>query len=192
MKKIVLLLGAACASALAQTTIVTQAVVGPDGQPTDGTAFIAISAACQSGTSYVGNRTIVVRFKDGAFSVGLVPNDSCITSGGSTSTSYTVSWTLTGGRQWVETWVVPTSSTPVTVASVKTVGVVPVPPSQIVVSQINAIGTSTGLQICTNGTAAYWGKCFGISATATWAQIEAGTAESGSITSTTTWAQIEN
>src|ERR1035438_6068473 len=86
MKKIVLLLGAACASALAQTTIVTQAVVGPDGQPTDGTAFIAISAACQSGTSYVGNRTIVVRFKDGAFSVGLVPNDSCITSGGSTST----------------------------------------------------------------------------------------------------------
>ena len=36
-----------------------------------------------------------------------------------TSTSYSVSWTLTGGTSWTETWIVPTSGTPVSVDSVK-------------------------------------------------------------------------
>ncbi|MGD0869099.1 MAG: hypothetical protein ABSB88_06080 [Bryobacteraceae bacterium] len=35
------------------------------------------------------------------------------------STSYTVSWTLTGGPSWTETWIVPTSGTAVSVDSVK-------------------------------------------------------------------------
>jgi len=104
------------------TTTLTQTVVNPDGTPASGTVYIRPSAACQSGSDYVGNQTVSVTFSGGAFSVSLVPNDTCVPSG----TSYTASWALAGGAMWVQTWNVPTSSSPVSVDSV-VVGTVSAP-----------------------------------------------------------------
>jgi pilus assembly protein CpaC len=108
-------------------TTVTRTVVGPDGHLASGTVYIRISAACVSGSSYVTEQTKVVRFKDGDFSVSLVPNDTCVPAG----TSYTVGWTI-GNATATETWVVPTSSVPVTVASV----IVTAPPVKTAVRDI--------------------------------------------------------
>ena len=127
-----LLVGVAAAVLHAATTTVMQNVVGPDGTPAGGQVFIRITSACQSGADYVGERTVQVTFTGGAFSVTLVPNDSCVPSG----TSYTVTWMLTSGQQWTETWIVPTSASPVSVDSV----VVSRPPNQNYVIQWQQMG----------------------------------------------------
>ncbi|MGD0497556.1 MAG: hypothetical protein ABSC23_03870 [Bryobacteraceae bacterium] len=121
MKNTLLLLLTAAVPLLAATTTVTQSVVGPDGQPSAGQALIRISVPCQAGAAHVGDRTIPVKFTAATpagqannFSVALIPNDAS----GCAGTSYSVSWTLTGGRAWTETWIVPTSLTSVSVDSV--------------------------------------------------------------------------
>ena len=206
------------------TTTVTQTVVGPDGNPASGQALIRISAACKSGSTYVGQRTISIKFtattpagQVNNFSVPLVPNDTCVVSGQTpaawsqdtpysvgasvtygnqswlaialstgvtpgtdstkwalTSTTYSVSWTLTGGPSWTETWIVPTSGTPVSVDSVK-------------VAQAN-LPTIAGVILMTGG-GGYYGS--GLSATCTWSALEAGSCGAGSLTAVMTWAQIE-
>ena len=83
-----LLISFVCASMFGATTTVTQPVIGPDGLPASGQALIRISAACKSGDTYVGQRTIPVKFnatppagQANNFSVPLVPNDTCVVSG---------------------------------------------------------------------------------------------------------------
>src|SRR5271165_4256248 len=110
MRSILILL--TVATSWAATTTVTQSVVNPDGTPASGMVYIRASAACQVGADYVGVGTVTVNFSNGSFTANLVPNDAC---GGST---YTASWVLNEGAAWVQTWSVPTSATPVTVASV--------------------------------------------------------------------------
>ena len=135
MKKLFLLLCAAV-SLSATTTTVSQTVTGPDGNPVNGTVLLRMSAACRSGSAYVGQQTLAVNFLSGALSVGLAPNDTCVPSG----TSYTVSFLVClplsaatsakpcpagAAQSWSATWVIPTSSTPVTVDSV-TVATAPI------------------------------------------------------------------
>ena len=107
----------------AATTTVTQTVTGPDGNPASGTALIRISAPCVAGTTYVGDRTIAVRFTAGNFSTTLVPNDACVNvATNAADTTYSVTWTLTGGTtSKPQTWLVPTSGTPLTVGAVTVV-----------------------------------------------------------------------
>jgi hypothetical protein len=112
MKAILLLLAASLAVGQTLTTV-TETVVGPDGQPVSGQASIHLTGACQSGSDYVGQKTVTAMFTSGAFSVSLVPN-----SGGCVNTSYAVQWNIAGGTNWTETWVVPVSSSPVSVNSV--------------------------------------------------------------------------
>lgn len=135
----------------AATTTVTQRVLNPDGTLASGTAYIRESAACQSGTDYVGANTVAVRFSNGSFSVNLLPNDTCVPHG----TSYLVVWALSGGRTWSETWVVPTSSSPVAVSSVVQMTSVPAPPAQLQLNQIAQGGASTGQVMGWNGS--MWG-----------------------------------
>lgn len=116
----------------AALTTVTQSVKAPDGTPASGTVYIRISAACNSGSDYIGDKTLTVKFTNGAFSAHLVPNDTCDPAG----TSYSVSWQLTGGKTWPETWVVPTSVTPVTVDAVR-VEVPPVPELKFLLAQLD-------------------------------------------------------
>jgi len=153
--------------ALAAVTTVAQSVHAPDGTLADGKALIRISKSCQSGVNYVGDKTIRVDFLAGAFTVNLVPNDTCSPSGytGSTCpdcrTSYTVAWLLNDGTAHTETWVVPTSLTPVTVSSVivSTVPISGVP--QINPGQIAQDGAVTGNGLCWNGTSYAPGTCQG-------------------------------
>ena len=137
-----LLLFFCAASLLASTTTITQTVTGSDGSNSNGTVLVRISAPCQSGANYVDQRTIAVSFLNGALSLSLAPNDSCVTTGTETGTTYAVSFMTcpavsgattakpcpTGAsQQWSQTWAVPTSSTPVTVNSI----VVPTPTGSV-------------------------------------------------------------
>ena len=104
---------------LAQTTTVTQPVMGADLGGANGRGSIQISQPCISGSNYVSMAPIPVTVTGGVFSVNLVPNDTCIPLG----TSYAVTWQMSSqtpgnSSQYTETWVVPTSATPVTVGSV--------------------------------------------------------------------------
>ena len=129
MKRILVLLLLASASLFAATTTVSQSVVLPNGSLANGTALIRITVACTSGSTYIGQQTVATTLLGGAFSVNLAPNDTCTPRG----TSYSVSWMICGAatgattahpcptgaaRSWSETWVVPTSSDPVTISSV--------------------------------------------------------------------------
>jgi hypothetical protein len=152
------------ASLFAQTTTVTEPVDGADLQGANGRGSIQISAPCRSGTTHVGLAPIPVTVSGGAFSVNLVPNDTCIPAG----TSYTVTWQMSSAtpgaaQQWQEIWVVPTSSTPVTVDSI-IVQVAPspnllLPPTQIAAAGLGngtyclnvVAGVITGLVVCTGG-----------------------------------------
>jgi len=161
-KKVFIVLFMVVIGLTASTTTVSQTVKGPDGTVASGQVLIRITNACVSGSDYVGDKTISVKVTDGAFSVALVPNDTCTIVGTSAlawsssqpynrgdkvayasktyvakemnsntqpdqnpgvwavvSTSYTVSWILRSGTQWYETWVVPTSNTPVSISDVK-------------------------------------------------------------------------
>lgn len=154
-----LLIGLAlCAPLWATTTTVTQTLVGPDGNPASGNAAIHITAACSYAGSYVGDKTITVKFSPSGspavttFTVALVPNvaaDGTINgSGGCAGTSYTVSWNFTGGVQLPsETWVVPVSPTPVSIDAVKTGPVAP-PTTTINPSQISTAGGTVGQTMC--------------------------------------------
>lgn len=119
----------------ASLTTVGQSVKAPDGTLASGSVYIRISAACNAGSDYIGDKTLTVKFANGAFVVRLVPNDTCDPAG----TSYSVSWQLTGGKTWSETWVVPTSATPLTVDQVR-VEVPPVPEVKFRLAQLD-LGT---------------------------------------------------
>lgn len=124
MRRLILIIASVYSCALAQTTTtVTEQVVTASGAAASGKADIRITGACQSGTYYVGQFAIEVKFNattpaqnggQNNFSVTLIPNDL----GGCAGSSYSVTWTLTGGKAWTETWVVPTSATPMLVGSV--------------------------------------------------------------------------
>lgn len=116
----------------ASLSTVTQSVKAPDGTLANGAVYIRITAACNSGSDYIGDKTLTVKFTSGAFAVRLVPNDTCTPAG----TSYSVSWQLTGGKTWSETWVVPTSATPLTVDEVR-VEVPPVPEVKFRLAQLD-------------------------------------------------------
>jgi hypothetical protein len=119
----------------ASLTTVTQSVKAPDGTPASGTVYIRITAACNSGGDYIGDKTLTVKFTGGAFAVRLVPNDTCNPAG----SSYSVSWQLTGGKTWSETWVVPTSTASVSVDAVR-VEVVPAREVKLRLAQLD-LGT---------------------------------------------------
>lgn len=119
----------------ASLTTITQSVKAPDGTLVNGTVYIRITAACSSGSDYISDKTLAVKFASGAFSVRLVPNDTCDPAG----TSYSVSWQVTGGKTWPETWFVPTSATPVTVDAVR-VEVPPTPEVKFHLAQLD-LGT---------------------------------------------------
>lgn len=156
---------------MAATTTVTQMVTGPDGQASGGKALIRISQACEAGGKYVGERTIPITFtadvpagKTNNFSVDLVPNDA----GGCAGTSYTVGWLLTGGINWNETWVVPTSGSPVLIDAV-VVGTVPAREWMIQWQQMAQNGAAVGQAPVWNGSS--WVPGYVTGSGAVWGSI---------------------
>ena len=138
-----------------ETTTVTRMVVTPEGALADGTAYIRITAPCVSGSTHVEALTNTVRFVAGNFSVKLVANDSCVPEG----TSYIVRWAI-GDSTIDETWVVPTSATPLTVSSV-VVDTMPAPAAAALSSlaQLNPFGGAKGSAVCFDGPFGPAGGC---------------------------------
>lgn len=102
----------------AQDTTTVSSVLNPNGSPGSGIAVFAISAPCISGTAFVDTVPITVQF-NGVLTVGLIPNDTCVPLTGSTPTTYSATLTFAGDPvPLVETWCVPTSSTPLTIEAV--------------------------------------------------------------------------
>lgn len=135
---------------LQANTIVQQTVKNPDGSLAAGIVHIKNSTMCTTGSSMLGNAVITVRFTAGAFSVSLIPNDTCTPTG----SAYSVSWQLSGGQAFTEWWRVPTSGSPVTVDSVR----VTVPPAintSFNPSQLTQAGATTGMCLIWSGTS--WG-----------------------------------
>jgi hypothetical protein len=155
MLKKLLILAVCSLPAWSANTTLTRTVTGPDGLPASGTAFYKLTAPCMSGGSYVASETKIVRFI-GAFSVSIVPNDTCIPAG----TSYTVGWTI-GNAITAETWVVPTSASPLDVSSViVSIAPIPTPYPLLNLSQLNSVGAASGDDICFNG--AIYAPCLAV------------------------------
>lgn len=115
MKHLIILLMAG--AAFAAPTTITGPVVTPDGAPATGNAIFALSRTCigPSGNTVV-SQFVVVPFSGGTLTATLEPNDTCLPAG----TYYSVNFKLTGGSSRYEVWVVPTSATAVSIASVRT------------------------------------------------------------------------
>lgn len=82
----------------ASTSTITQTITGADGNVVSGTAYIRISAACRSGSNYIGNNTITVPFTAGNFTVNLVPTDGCPTQGSNSGTAWLSTTTYVPGQ----------------------------------------------------------------------------------------------
>lgn len=151
--KLFLILWAAVA--WSATTTVSQPIVGPDGLPASGTVNIRITAACASGSDYVGTNTVARTFA-GTLTVKLVPNDTCVPSG----TSYTVGWTFSDGRTLTQQWLVPTSGSAVTVDAVVTASI-PTPSITVALGALAQGGASANQAMCWTGTVWAPGNCGG-------------------------------
>jgi hypothetical protein len=167
-----------CVPLWATTTTVTQTLVGPDGLPASGTVYIRITAACSYAGSYIGTKTLALKFGPSGspavttFSTALVPNvapDGTLNgSGGCAGTSYTVSWAFTGGAQQpVETWVVPVSGVPLSIDAVKT-GPVTAPTTPLNPSQLSTAGGTVGQAMCVTSSGWAPGNCGGGGTAVVW------------------------
>src|ERR1051326_2486274 len=105
------------------TTTVSDTFVGPDGAPVQLRMSIRPNFTFNTADGYVvPNFSAANGSTNGAFTVKLVPNTGSTPAG----TSYRVDYSL-NGVPYHETWVVPASSTPVKLATVRTL--IPPPPS---------------------------------------------------------------
>jgi hypothetical protein len=89
---------------------------------------------------------------DGSFDIQLIPNDTAVPSG----TAYNVTLQVGTAPAWTETWVVPTSSTPVNLTTVRILSPPP-PPSQLIpISQLAQGTAAAGQGIVWDNTAGLW------------------------------------
>lgn len=117
-----LIAGAAPVSAQTKTTVSDHAFYGPDGNPATGTVKIAAACLFRSTDGYTVAPTqpILVTIAGGNFSAALVPNNTC--SNSTNSSYYVASFSLTstvGSARWTEYWSVPSSGSPVSLATVR-------------------------------------------------------------------------
>jgi hypothetical protein len=201
MKRLLALLALSlCARA---TTTVTATITAPTGDLVSGSCSIQAIGPFTSGAYRVVGAPVVVKFTAGVFSAALTPTDSATPSGQyykvtCSVPSQTVNGRSVGPFSWgPKIWLVPTSATPLDIGAVE-VSTAPAPSVNVLPTQLATGGTDLQALV-KDGTSARgmkWatiavGTGGGISGTATWAQIEAGTAGAGTITGTMTWAQIE-
>lgn len=96
-------------------TTIQDTLYKADGTPFNGFLVISWNSFQADNQANVVAQSITVKVVDGFFRVQLVP-----TADANPLSSYTVTYNSDGKVQFQETWVVSTSSTPVTIASVRT------------------------------------------------------------------------
>ena len=96
-------------------TIIQDTLYKADGTPFNGLLIISWNSFQADNQANVVAQTLTVRVIDGYFRVQLAP-----TGDANPPSSYTVTYNSDGKVQFQETWVVGTSSTPLTIAAVRT------------------------------------------------------------------------
>ena len=143
------------AGLLAQRTTVTDTIRNGNGTLSNGTITITPNQQFTAvGGVPVYPVPTIVRVTQGVFSVALYPNDTTVDP--VSGTSYSAAYALTGQSppNITETWVVPTSGSPVHLAAVR-VNPVPTPQSTIPLSLLSRGGGSTGQCLVLGPT--FWG-----------------------------------
>jgi hypothetical protein len=139
----VLLLSLAAFAAPATTTV-SDTLYDQNGQLASGTIIIRNPLTFTSADGFVITQgtSITATITNGVFSVALVPNAGSNPSG----TTYTAEIQLTAGGFWRETWIVPSSGTPVALIGVRTTS----PPATTLMfsmSQLNPPSPCTAYQV---------------------------------------------
>lgn len=185
MKLAILMLAAL--SAAAQTLIQDKLYTPINGALFEGRLTITAPEMVWEGKTYVrSSRDVTV--SAGNLTVRLIPNTVATPSG----TAYTVRYQPSAGSPWTETWVVPSSATPVKVADVRVVTL----PSQsilLLLSQLSTAGATEGS--CIRFTGGQWtvvpadqcGSGGNLPTGKTWAQL---TTFTWSQLNTHTWSQM--
>ena len=153
------LLGLLClaGSALAQTTVQGTLTYPFNGAHAAGCTITItgpsnISSVGPSNVEVVSGKFSVLIGSSGAYSFSLMPNDTLVPS----STSYTAFYScLNGTVTRSETWLVPTSSAPVTISQIR---VASPPPLSVLIpsTQISAVGIADGWCIKAQSGVAVW------------------------------------
>ena len=126
-------LAASAAAQALPATRIQDVLFNADGSRIKGTADISWRGFTASDGSTLATNSIRVPIVLGVISVDLVPNENATPAG----TSYEVTYVLSSGRRYFETWVVPESGSPVTVTQVR---VTQPPPAGSVITQSQVSG----------------------------------------------------
>lgn len=138
------------AAAPALTTI-QDTIYKADGSKFSGTAVISWNTFDANDSSHIGMQSLTIQIVNGILHVQLVPN-----SNATPANNYTVQYSSDGKQQYVETWSVPPSTTPLRISQVSvtssastgtTGGGVVTPPSTNPITEANVIGLLTDLSL---------------------------------------------
>jgi hypothetical protein len=183
MIRIIILL--MCTLAASAQTLIVDRIYSPlNGTLYEGRIQITAPDMTHLGRTYVrSTREYVVTA--GNFAASLVPNDAALPAG----TSYSVRFVPNSGSPWTQTWVIPTSASPLKINQVR----VNTPPSTsllVLLQQLSIEGATEGSCIKFTGGAPRWvSDCSSPTPTGkTWAQLTTFTWAS---LSTTTWSQLQ-
>jgi hypothetical protein len=139
-------------------TTVRDTLYNADGSRTAGQIEITWNAFLSADGKTIAAGKITRRITDGVLGLALVPNAGTTPAG----TSYAVTYLLASGLSYSETWVVPQSDTPVSLAAVR-VTVAP-PPAVLVAQQQISEGTGMGVLLdfyrAASATATRAGQCY--------------------------------
>ncbi len=129
--------------ACAATTTVTGPALTFDESPFTGSIVINSPrmTTASGGTIIPWSKTYAVT--NGAFSASFSPNDTATPSG----TSYSVQYRPSQGSAFSESWIVPTSASPVTIATVRVFNAV-TPSLTLSLSQLSGVGVAKGAIPC--------------------------------------------
>lgn len=137
-----------CASVVSPAvTTVSDTLFTADGRTVNGRAVIKWDAFTAADGDTIAAGSLAAAITDGRIAVSLEENAGAVPSG----TSYRVEFHLDDGSRWVETWVVPASSDPVTVTQVR-VTVPPSPTLLVALSQLKQGGATAGQALKWDGT----------------------------------------
>ncbi len=134
MVVLVMCAGLAAPARAITTTEIEDTLVNADGSKIEGSVTISWRAFTASDGMTLPRSAITVNIVQGVLKVSLTPNENATPTG----TSYSVSYLLNNGSRSYETWVVPASSTPVTVSQIR-VAIVPVAGTVIGQSQVSGL-----------------------------------------------------
>ncbi len=154
-KMAIILCAALPLSAAPTLTTIQDTIYKADGTKFNGTAVISWSTFDANDTSHIGMQSLTVQIINGFLRVQLVPN-----SNATPPNDYAVQYSSDGKQQYVETWSVPPSATPLRIKDVSvtagtastggtgsTGGGVVSPPSTSPITEANVIGLLTDLSL---------------------------------------------